>query len=193
MQEKRTDIVKYQGLVKAGPTHQQLMKVNRVLMGFVLFLMLVVVVLGLYFIPSPDSFIHKPSNEAVNSVPSVSNPMISDEVNNLKGQMVGLVSGSIESKLKDLEENIKLGEIGNSLNTIADLKNDIKVLRTYSDSPKKPVVVSNQEIVQEVSHLKKLIYLTIGSCGLMFFAAAGVWVKSRRLPNKEIKRFLGGK
>ncbi len=190
MQEKRTEIVKIQGLVTTIPSHQQLMKVNRVLMGMLLFLMFMVVALGFYFVPSPDRFIvNKNAEMASKPVSLETNTVVLAEVNSLKTQMVGLISGSIESKLSVLEDSIRSGAVSNSLGTIADLKNDIKVLRTYSEAPKKQAVVTNQELVQEVSHLKKLIYLTLGSCGLMFVAAAGVWVKSRELPYKEIKYF----
>jgi len=65
------------------------------------------------------------------------NPVLSAEVNNLKGQFVGLVSGSIESKLRTLEESVRLGTVSTALGTIEDLKNDVRVLRTYSEPPKK--------------------------------------------------------
>lgn len=194
MQEKRTDIVKYQGGLKTIPSHRQLMKVNRMLMGCVLFLMLLVVVLGYFFVPGSESIVNRPKAAVQTEFDDhVNNPLITAEVNNLKGQVVGLVSGSIESKLRNLEENIKLGSTAESLDTIADLKNDVKVLRSYSEGPKTETRVSNQELVQEVSHLKRLIYITLGSCALMFLASAGVWVKYRHLPYKEIKRFLSGK
>ena len=120
--------------------------------------------------------------------------MVSTEVNNLKGQLIGLLSGSIESKLKTLETSIKSGTVDNSLGTIADLQNDIKVLRSYSEPTNKPqAAVSNVQLAEEVTHLKHLIYASLASCGLMFVAAAGVWVKyRRRLPYKEVKKgFLG--
>lgn len=193
MQEKRTEIVKIQGLVRTVPAHQQLVKVNRLLVGAVCFLMLVVVVLGFLFVPSSDGTGYKKI-----SVPNIAatgmNPAVSAEVDTLKGQLIGLVSGSIEGKLRTLEDSIKSGTVDNSLGTIADLKNDIKVLRSYSDSPKKPeAVVSNVQLAEEVTHLKHLIYMSLASCGLMFAAAAGVWVKYRkRLPYKEIKKgYLG--
>lgn len=193
MQEKRTEIVKIQGLVRTFPAHQQLVKVNRLLVGAVCFLMLVVVVLGFLFVPSSDGTGYKKI-----SVPNIAatgmNPAVSAEVDTLKGQLIGLVSGSIEGKLRTLEDSIKSGTVDNSLGTIADLKNDIKVLRSYSDSPKKPeAVVSNVQLAEEVTHLKHLIYMSLASCGLMFAAAAGVWVKYRkRLPYKEIKKgYLG--
>lgn len=195
MQEKRTEVIQIQGLVRTIPSHQQLVKVNKMLMGTVFFLMLIVMVLGFVFIPSSNAVTGYEKINVSTIAASGMNPVVSAEVNLLKGQLIGLVSGSIEGKLKALEQSVKLGSVDNSLGTIADLKNDIKVLRSYSDSPKKSeAVVSNVQLAEEVSHLKHLIYASLASCGLMFVAAAGVWVKYRkRLPYKEIKTGYLGK
>ena len=180
MQEKRTEIVKVQGLIRTIPSHQQLVKANRMLMGAVVFLVLLVFILGLWFIPEPDLVEDYQKINAVNMSKQGTNPVVSAEVNALKGQLIGLLSGSIESKLSSLEASVKSGTINNSLGTIEDLKNDIKVLRSYSDkSQQQKVVVSNQDLAKEVTHLKDLVYMTLASCGLMFVAAAGVWVKFR--------------
>jgi hypothetical protein len=194
MQEKRTEIVKLQGVVRTIPSHQQLVKANRLLVGAVFLLMVIVLVVGFVFIPSSDVINNyakiKPTTLAAQST----NPAVAAEVNTLKGQLIGLLSGSIEGKLKTLEQSVRLGSVDNSLGTIADLKNDIKVLRSYSDTPKKvEAVVSNVQLSEEVSHLKHLIYASLASCGLMFVAAAGVWVKYRkRLTYKDVKKgYLG--
>lgn len=189
MQEKHTDIVKIQEVVRTIPSHQQLVKANRTLMGVVFLLMVVVLVVGFVFLPSSNAV---KNINAASIVAEGMNPVVSTEVNTLKGQLIGLVSGSIESKLKTLETSIKSGTVDNSLGTIADLKNDIKVLRSYSESPKKAeTIVSNVQLAEEVTHLKHLIYTSLASCGLMFAAAAGVWVKYRkRLPYIK-KDYLG--
>ncbi|MBK8814139.1 MAG: hypothetical protein IPN42_00850 [Methylococcaceae bacterium] len=193
MQEKRTEIVKFQGIVKTIPSHQQLMRVNKMLMGAVFFLMVVVFILGLVFVPNPDIVTDYNKIYAVNLAAQGMNPVVSKEVNNLKGQLIGIVSGSIEGKLITLEESIKSGSLKNSVGTIEDLKNDIRVLRSYTQAPAKDdTVVSNQELVQEVTQLKGLIYMSLVSCGLMFAATASVWIKIRKyLPYQEIKRILG--
>ena len=190
MQEKRTEIVKFQGVVRTIPSHQQLMRVNKMLMGAVFFLMVVVFILGLVFVPNPDIVTDYNKIYAVNIAAQGMNPVVSKEVNNLKGQLIGIVSGSIEKKLIALEESIKSGSLKNSVGTI---KNDIRVLRSYTQAPAKDdVVVSNQELVQEVTQLKGLIYMSLVSCGLMFAATASVWIKIRKyLPYQEIKRILG--
>jgi hypothetical protein len=193
MQEKRTEIVKVQGLMRIIPSYQQLVRANRMLMGAVVFLVLLVFILGLWFIPEPDLVKDYQKINAAQIAAQGMNPVVSSEVNALKGQLIGLLSGSIESKLSSLEASVKSGTINNSLGTIEDLKNDIKVLRTYSDKPQQQkVVVSNQDLAQEVTHLKDLVYMTLASCGLMFVAAAGIWVKYRkRLPYKNVRNFLG--
>lgn len=194
MQEKRTDIVKLHAVVRTIPSYQQLVKANRFLVGAVLLLMVMVLVVGFVFIPNSDVINNYTKINPGTIATQGANPAVSAEVNTLKGQLIGLLSGSIEGKLKTLEQSIKLGSVDNSLGTIADLKNDIKVLRSYSEPTKKPeAVVSNVQLAEEVSHLKHLIYASLASCGLMFVAAAGVWVKYRkRLPYKEIKKgYLG--
>jgi hypothetical protein len=76
---------------------------------------------------------------------------------------------------------------------VEDLKNDVKILQTYSEPIKKEKsVVPDQQIIQEMSHLKHLVYLTMASCGLMLAVIGGIWYKIRyRLAHKEsIIRYL---
>jgi hypothetical protein len=163
--------------------------------GTVFLLMVIVLVVGYVFIPSSDGIDNYTKINTATIAAQNTNPAVSSEVNTLKGQLIGLLSGSIEGKLKTLEQSVKIGSVDNSLGTIADLQNDIKVLRSYSDTPKKSeAVVSNVQLAEEVSHLKHLIYASLASCGLMFVAAAGVWVKYRkRLAYKDIKKgFISG-
>lgn len=179
------------------PSHHALMKVNRLLLTIVCALMVVVLIAGFLLFPT-DSFINRYKNAtATEAYAAEMNPVLSAEVNALKGQLVGLVSGSIESKLNALEESIRVGAVSSSIGTIEDLKNDLKVLRSYSEPAKKgKAVVSNEQLMQEMSQLKRLIYVTIASCGLMLAAVAGIWIKNRnRLPykDKEIKTGYLGK
>ncbi len=162
-------------------------------MGVVVFFMFLALIMGFVLIPDSDEMAKFNKINVAAIAGQGMNPVVSAEVNALKGQVIGLVSGSIESKLRSLEESIKSGTASSSLDTIEDLKNDIKVLRSYSDTPQKESVnVSNQDLAKEVTHLKHLIYVIIASCGLMFAAAAGMWIKYRnRLPYEEIRSFLG--
>ena len=171
------------------PSHHALMKVNRLLLMIVCFLMAVVLIAGFLLVPT-DSFISQYKNATATEVYAAEmNPVLSAEVNVLKGQLVGLVSGSIESKLNALEASIREGSVSSSIGAIEDLKKDLKVLRSYSEPAKKGnVVISNEQLMQEMSQLKHLIYVSLASCGLMLAAVAGIWVKYRsRLPYKEIK------
>ena len=186
LHEKKSEIV----VLHSIPPHQALMKVNRWLMAMVFFLMAVIVIAGFFLLPANDLSRYKKAEVAD------MNPVLSAEVNTLKGQFVGLVSGSIESKLRSLEESVRLGTASTALGTIEDLKNDVKVLRSYSEPVKnESVAIDNAQVMREMSQLKRLIYVTLASCGLMLAAVAGVWFKNRyRLPYKEtIIRHLGKK
>ncbi len=160
--------------------HQALVKVNRTLLILVFVLMAAVFGMGLVLLPGYNVLDDARVNQAANAL---QNPVISAEINTLKGQMFGLVSGSIESKLRSLEENIKRGSVADSLNTIQDLKSDVKVLSAYSSESqvKSQDVAANQQLIKELTGLKDLVYLTFISCGLMIAAVAGVWFRHRRL------------
>ncbi|MCX7107472.1 MAG: hypothetical protein NTV66_07855 [Methylococcales bacterium] len=188
LHETKSEIVVLQRI----PSHQALMKVNRWLMAMVFFLMTVIVITGIFLLPSNDLGRLKKTEANLAEI----NPVLSAEVNTLKGQFVGLVSGSIESKLRSLEDSIRLGSATNSLATLQDLKNEVQVLRSYSASAKNEAVTTDsKQLIQEMSHLKHLVYLTLASCGLMLAAVCGIWLKNRyRLPYKEtIMRHLGKK
>jgi len=160
--------------------HQGLVKANRTLLLIASMLMVVVFILGFLLVPEEDMLSSlQAKHTPVAKVYSVENPVLSAEINTLKGQLVGLISGSIESKLRSLEVSIRKGSMTDSLGTIQDLKNDVKVLQAYSVPEKAKVESSqqNQALLQEVSQLKRLIYLTVTSCGLMIAAIAGFWVR----------------
>lgn len=175
------------------PSNQQLAKADRWLLAGVLAMMTVIFIAGFLLLPQ-DNFLANYKKVTAAEVNADINPGLSAEVNTLKGQLVGLVSGSIESKLRTLEESIRSGTVTNSLGTIEDLKNDVKVLRSYSDPVKKEqAVVANEQLIQEMTHLKHLIYMSFASCGLMLAALAGIWIKNlKHLPYKDvIIRYLG--
>lgn len=165
--------------------HQALVKVNRMLLVLVFVLMVAVVSLGLVLLPKYSVL---NSGQPADARYALQNPVISAEINTLKGQMFGLVSGSIESKLRALEENIKRGSVADSLNTIQDLKSDVRVLNAYSSETqqvKSQEIAGNQQLVKELTDLKDLVYLTFVSCGLMIAAVAGVWFRRRRITHQQ--------
>lgn len=182
-------------LLRNIPDHQNLVKANRYLLMLVFVLMTVVLLLSFLIVPDYDVVEQIQQRQRLSEIAqAVQNPAVSDEINTLKNQLVGLISGSIEHKLRVLEESIKLGSLSTSMGTIQDLKNDVRVLRSYSEPHAK--VVDNQineKLVQELSHLKNLIYLIFASCGLMIAAVAGFWLRNRfRLPH-QIRSILGRK
>jgi len=168
--------------------HQGLIKANRSLLLLATSLMIVVFVLGFLLVPEENMLANIKARKEGGY--SIQNPAVSDEINALKGQLVGLVSGSIESKLRALESSVRTGSVRDSLGTIQDLKNDVKVLQAYSIPEKTKVAEQkNQALLQEVSQLKRLIYLTLTSCGLMFAAIAGVWIRKHyRLINHTTEK-----
>jgi hypothetical protein len=182
-QKKNTNLV----VLHATPNHQALVKANRWLLATVFFLMSVIVLAGFLLFPRDDLTAYKKTGSTQDYADQM-NPVLSAEVNALKGQFVGLLSGSIENKLKTLEDSVRLGYAPDSLMTIEELRNDIKTLRAYSDTPNNSKVTPpNAQLMEEMSELKKLVYLSLASCGLMFVAFAGIWISKRhRLPYKEI-------
>jgi hypothetical protein len=168
--------------------HQALVKVNRALLVLVFVLMLAVVSLGLVLLPNYSVLNSGKPVQVADANYALQNPVISAEINTLKGQMFSLVSGSIESKLRSLEENIKRGSVADSLNTLQDLKSDVKVLNAYSvdnQQNRAQDIASNQQMVKELTDLKDLVYLTFVSCGLMIAAVAGVWFRRRRITHQQ--------
>ncbi len=179
---------------------QALVRINRALLLLLSALMTLVFVIGFWLIPSYDiSEKSSPRQNYSDSIEALKNPGLSQEIDTLKGQLVGLVSGSIESKLRILEQSIRSGSLSTSLGAIEDIKNDVKVLRSYS-KPRVSVQAGsiksqqlNEKLIDELSQLKRLIYLTLGSCGLMIAAIAGFWLRNRfRLEHEgRGRRYLG--
>lgn len=183
--EKNSKLV----VLQAIPNHQSLVKANRWLLFAVFFLMSVIVVAGFFLFPSEDLTDYK-KLASTKAYADQMNPVLSAEVNALKGQFVGLVSGSIESKLRTLEESVRLGAAPDALVTIDELRSDIKTLRAYSTettASNDKQAIPNDQLIEQMSQLKRLVYLSLASCGLMLAAVAGIWIKNRhRLPYKEI-------
>jgi hypothetical protein len=192
-QEFHSQIIEVRGRLQSIPSTQALIKANRFLLLTVCLLTVLVAVLGYFVVPPYQSGAYlKKQQSPVNMGEGAS--VLSSEVNTLKGQVIGLVSGSIESKLRMLEDSIRMGAAATSLGTIEDLKNDVKVLRSYSE-PKPKVeqaAGTNEQVLQEMSQLKRLIYVTLASCGLMLAAVAGIWLKNLNILTykQTIKNYL---
>jgi len=174
--------------------HHALVKTNRVLMMLVFALIVVVFIMGIVLLPGKNTLDEIGRTHAITAT---QNPVLSAEISALKGQMFGLVSGSIEGKIRSLEDNIRRGRITDSLEGLQELKSEVKILSTYSPEPaaKTEQVITDQRVIKELSELKGLVYLTIASCGLMIAAIAGVWLRTRkRLPHQQKpKAYLNSK
>jgi hypothetical protein len=192
-QEFHSQIIEVRGRLQSVPSTQALIKANRFLLLTVCLLTVLVAVLGYFVVPPYQAGVYLKKQSGVGNL-SESSSVLSSEVNALKGQVIGLVSGSIESKLRMLEDSIRMGAATVSLGTIEDLKNDVKVLRSYSE-PKPKVeqsVSTNEQVLQEMSQLKKLIYVSLGACGLMLAAIGGIWFKNMNILayKQTIKNYL---
>ncbi len=199
------------------PAHWGLQHFNRLLLVAFVSLMLIIIVLGYLLFPA-NYILHDFERRQIQAKPvDISkipmNPVLSAEIDALKAQLVGLVSGSIESKLNILEASVRSGKVSaDDLHTIQQVKNDLQVLKTYSktgagrliaikqEPPPPPVSEVSKALLQEMSQLKNLIYVSIASCGLMLAAVAGIWLKARyRLEfqrpslKEQKKKLLGGK
>lgn len=175
--------------------HHALMKANRILITLVFTLIIVVFVMGLVFIPR-QNLLDGVGHPRTDSGISTHNPTITAEINTLKNQMFGLVSGSIDSKLRSLEDNIRRGSVGESLETLQDLKSEVKMLGSYTQANAAipEPAVTDQKVIKELSELKGLLYLTIVSCGLMIAAMGGIWLKQRhRITHQKPKAYLHNK
>ncbi len=197
LKSELADVAKHNLVVLQNmPQHHELVKANKVLLLVVCSLMLVIFLLGFLILPDNEMLENYKASQQISPVVyTMNNPALTDEINLLKGQFFGLVSGSIESKLRTLEESIQMGQINTSLGTIQDLKNDIKVLQSYSMVPVKKAVKSSvsDRVLKEVSQLKSLIYLTLTSCGLIIAAIGGIWIKHNYRLVYEGKRAALGK
>ncbi|WP_198245803.1 hypothetical protein [methane-oxidizing endosymbiont of Gigantopelta aegis] len=188
----KQNVVFFEGI----PRQQALVRVNRVLLFTVTALVAIIFIAGFWLIPS-YSLVEKMNAQQKSqvSVEALHNPVLSQEINILKGQLVGLISGSIESKLRVLEQSIRSGSLAASLGAIEDIKNDVKVLRSYSAPEKSQKNTNssdatqlNERLIAEVSHLKRLIYMTLASCGLMVAAIAGFWLRHRFRLEQQLPR-----
>ncbi len=175
-------------VLQAIQPYHALVKANRFLLMLVFALIAVVFVLGFVLVPQQNLLEEIGRQHQSAAAYATQNPVLSAEINTLKGQMFGLVSGSIESKLRSLEDNIRRGSVADSLDTLQDLKSQVKILSAYTqEAPiKAEQVVVDQRVIKELSELKGLIYLTFVSCGLMIAALAGVWLRHRnRLTHQQ--------
>ena len=165
---------------------EKLINVNRYLMGTVFVLMCLVFTLGFFVIPDNDDMIKQLKSESKFSAMTGKDRAITAELDILKGEMIALMSGTIDNKLKTLESSVKLGSsLGSiqSLQMLQEVRNDVSSLNKYSDplqQKQQQVAEANAALLTEISQLKGLVYLTLGSSSLMFCGIFLVWLKRKK-------------
>ena len=172
-------------------TQLSVLKMNRWVLAMLVGLMVTVIFMGMLLMPA-ENIVKQPAIalSATELYEVQMNPVLSAEVDALKSQLVGLVSGSIESKLKILEEALRSGTISETgLDTIHALQDDLVVLKTYSETGagrliaqkylQQPKNIETIALAEQVSQLKGLVHFLITSCGLMVAVLGGVWVRKR--------------
>ena len=122
----------------------------------------------------------------------------------LQDRMTVFVADSVETKLKTLEKNVTDGSVGTQeIKILEDLKGEVQLLEKYSsgrggkltdssrlDHPRFQITPGTQsttsggDLLYEVSQMKRLLYLSIASCGFVGFLIGGHWWQS----NSRIKR-----
>jgi hypothetical protein len=121
--------------------------------------------------------------------------MYNAQLESLQDRMTGFIAGSVEAKLKALENSVASGTVGaQEIRMFEELKNELKLLETYSagrsgnltdqarlDHPRFQAVggigqpASHGELLREVLRLKILLYFSIASCGLVGAMVCGYW------------------
>ena len=200
---KKTKSVRNLAVLNSA-TQLSVLKMNRLVLAMIIGLMLAVIYMGMLLMPE-EITIKQPAVavKAAELYDVQMNPVLFAEDDALKSQLVGLVSGSIESKLKILEKSLHNGTISETgLDTIRALHDDLVVLKTYSETGAGRLIVQkylqqptkNVETIalaEQVSQLKGLVSLLITSCGLMLAVIGGVWVRRQYLlehsPDKQQK------
>jgi hypothetical protein len=161
-----------------------LIKQNRFLMLTVFILTIAVFIIGFFTLPTGIDLGETLKNKQQTA--KEKQFLRETKVNRLQEELVSIVSGSIEGKLTTLEENIKLGSVLSSLQTLEHIRTEVKVLHKYADPLSQKQLQNTQVNIalrQEVSALRTLIYITLGSGSLMFCAFLLIWIKKSKQRN----------
>lgn len=127
---------------------------------------------------------------------SIYSSSLSRDVELLKGQMNVLITAKLETKVQQLERSLKAGVISQEdLETIQVLREDLKVLRAYSQqnaatalalfsSPSGfgetitgSTAVYFDPLMHEFFGLKNYFYIGIASWGLALMVFGGIWLR----------------
>jgi hypothetical protein len=138
-----------------------------------------------------------------------------EKLESLQNRMTVFVADSVETKLKGLEKNVTAGTVGaQEIKTLEELKGEVKLLETYSAGKRanltdparlhharfqttpgsESAAVAGGDLLYEVSKMKRLLYLSIASCGFVGLMLGGYWWQSharvKRLDDKMPRRRL---
>lgn len=121
--------------------------------------------------------------------------LYNEKLEALQNRMTVFVADSVETKLKTLEKNVTAGTVGSQeIKTLEELKGEVKLLETYSSgkranltdparldharfqtTPGSEATAAGGDLLYEVSQMKRLLYLSIASCGLVGLMIGGYW------------------
>jgi hypothetical protein len=169
-------------------------------------LMALILVVSLYLLLSTGQIIERFQGRlaAVEDSDTIRIHQYNQKLEALQDRMTAFVADSVENKLKILEKNVTEGTVGvQEIKTLEELKGEVKLLEKYSvgrkgnltDStrldharfqitPGTQNITASEDLLHEVSQMKRLLYLGIASCGFVGFLIGGYWWQT----NSRIKR-----
>ena len=138
-----------------------------------------------------------------------------EKLESLQDRMTVFVADSVETKLKTLEKNVTAGTVGTQeIKTLEELKGEVKLLQNYSSgkhanltdpsrldhprfqtTPGSQATATSGDLLYDVSQMKRLLYISIASCGFVGFMIGGHWwhsaSRAKRLANgRSAQRLL---
>jgi hypothetical protein len=169
-------------------------------------LMALILALGLYLLLNTGQMLERFQGRlaGVEDNDTVRIKQYNRQLEALQDRMTSFVADSVENKLKALERNVTEGVVGaQEIKTLEELRGEVKLLEKYSagrggnltDSsrleharfqitPGTGDMPSSADLLNEVSQMKRLLYLGIASCGFVGCLLGGYWWQS----NSRIKR-----
>lgn len=125
-----------------------------------------------------------------------------EKLESLQNRMTVFVADSVETKLKTLEKNVTAGTVGaQELKTLEELKGEVKLLENYSTGKRanltdparldharfqitpgtENTALAADDLLYEVTQMKRLLYLGIASCSFVGLMLGGYWWSGSRV------------
>jgi hypothetical protein len=183
-------------------------------------LMALLLALGLYLLLNTGQMLDRFQGRlaGVEDSDTVRIKQYNQQLEALQDRMASFVVDSVENKLKALDRNVTEGVVGaQEIKTLEELKGEVKLLEKYSvgrkgnltdssrlEHPRFQITPGTQntpssaDLLNEVSQMKRLLYLGIASCGFVGCLLGGYWWQShsriKRLSKElPLPRLLAGK